>query len=73
MIKLLWFIAIMTAEGPRSLAIPETGTFNDMAACDEFAERMKTRMPDYVRGAFHAEWDTPVGIGFKCGQPGRPA
>lgn len=72
MIKLVWIIAILTANGPVFRAIPETTTFKDIAACEKFGEEMSKRVEDWARGALNADWDVEIKSAYQYEKPGQP-
>lgn len=73
MFKLLWAIAIMTAQGPMQATIPETTTFKDKAACERFGVEMTPRLQDWARGRINADWNIPAQSAFRCEMAGDPA
>ena len=73
MLKLVWIVATITAQGPVQTNVPETARFSDAAQCKAFGEHMTPRMADWVRGALRADWNHPVQVTFRCEQDGSPA
>lgn len=73
MIMLIWFVALMTAQGPAVHSISETTTFHDQAACEAFGKEMSPRTADYARGRMMLDWGDPVHVAFKCEPNGQPA
>lgn len=72
MFKLLWVIAVMSANGPIIRPIPETTTFKDKAACEQFGKDMTPRLQDWARGALNADWNVEIRSAFKCEPAGDP-
>lgn len=72
MIKLVWVIAVMTANGPMFRAIPETTQFKDQAACEKFGKDMTPRLEDWARGALNADWNIEIKSAYKCEPAGQP-
>ncbi|HWV44109.1 hypothetical protein [Pseudorhodoplanes sp.] len=73
MFKLLWAIAVMTAQGPMQGTIPESTTFKDRAACEAFGAEMTPRLQDWARGRLNADWNIEVRSAFRCEPAGDPA
>lgn len=74
MIKIIWFVAALTADGqPLFSIITETTTFNDPAACAVFGKEMTPRVADYGRGSMSLDWHDKVEVAFECKANGQPA
>lgn len=74
MIKIIWFVAVMLADGqPMFSVITEATTFDDRAACAVFGKDMAPRVADYARGAMSLNWDEKVEVAFECKANGQPA
>jgi len=74
MIKLVWFVAFVHAQaGPGVMAIDETETFQDAAACDAYGASMKDRVADFARGVARLDWHDSLRVSFKCEPNGRPS
>ena len=71
MIKLIWFIATINAQGPVSGRMDDTKTFPTVEARQEYAGGVQHRIADWVRGNLGAELTHPVEIKFNC-DPGQP-
>lgn len=72
MIKLLWLVVTIGAQGPMSGRIQEPQTFDTLAECQAYGERMAPRMEDWARGYIGAHWSHPVQVQFRCDE-GEPA
>lgn len=73
MIKLIWFGAAMTLRGVVPFEIEDSATFQTQKECTEYAEAMKGRAADWIRGATRSGWNFPVEIAGSCRSEERPA
>lgn len=72
MVKLIWLIATISAQGNVRGTMPETKQFPSMEACAAYAQIMVPRVQDYVRGIVQGDWDHPVEVKHEC-DPGQQA
>lgn len=73
MISLVWFIAFMSAEGPKVVSVEYPLKFKDETACIEFATTMTPRFNDYARGMFRVGWEADLKVAYQCDAQGKPA
>lgn len=69
MITIVWIVSIMSVHGPATATVPERMTFKTVEACEAFGKQMTGRMQDWVRGHLNGDWNFPVRVEYKCGDP----
>jgi hypothetical protein len=73
MLKLIWTVAVMTAQGPAVQDIPYAHKFETKAECEQYGDDNKDRMGDWVRGVIRTPFDFPVSVVWRCEAEDRPA
>lgn len=66
MVKLVWLIATIAADGPVTGKIQELVKFETVAACEAFVKEMTPRVEDYVRGVVRGDWNHHVEVRYHC-------
>lgn len=72
-VSLVWFVLVITPNGPQVAQVKESLKFDSQELCKEFAEKMQSRMEDFARGMVRADWDVDVPVRAHCHIEGTPA
>lgn len=73
MLKIIWTVAIVTAQGPMAQDVTDSPNFSTKEQCDAFGHNYVSRMEDWVRGALKAPWEFPVQVTWRCAEKERDA